>query len=97
MLDLEEYRKQIDALDIQLIDVLAQRFDVVRAVGKLKATKSIEVVQSERAAFVTERAVKMGLEKGLDEHFVRALYASMIDLAHVMEHKIVEDHDADNR
>ncbi len=93
MRELENYRQQIDALDRQLIDILARRFDIVRAVGKLKAENAIQVIQSARAAEVTSRAVEMGLAKNLDEGFVRDLYTAMIDLAHVMEHKIVEDHD----
>jgi chorismate mutase len=91
--ELEKYREQINALDRQLIDLFAKRFDIVRAVGKLKADKGIAVVQSERVVEVTERAVQMGLEKNLDENFIRGLYTAMIDLAHVMEHEIVEQHD----
>jgi chorismate mutase-like protein len=91
--ELEKYREQINALDRELIDLFAKRFDIVRAVGKFKAEKGITVVQSERVVEVTERAVQMGLEKNLDENFIRGLYKSMIDLAHVMEHEIVEQHD----
>ena len=89
----KKYREQINALDRELIDLFAKRFDIVRAVGKFKAEKGITVVQSERVVEVTERAVQMGLEKNLDENFIRGLYKSMIDLAHVMEHEIVEQHD----
>jgi len=91
--ELEKYREQINALDRQLIDLFAKRFDIVRAVGKLKAEKGIAVVQSERVVEVTERAVKMGLEKNIDADFIRGLYRAMIDLAHVMEYEIVEQHD----
>ena len=93
MQELEKYRQEINALDRQLIDLFAKRFDIVRAVGKLKAEKGINVVQSERVVEVTERAVQMGLEKNIDENFIRGLYKSMIDLAHVMEQEIVEQHD----
>lgn len=91
--ELEKYREQINALDRQLIDLFAKRFDIVRAVGELKAEKGIKVVQSERVVEVTDRAVQMGLEKNLDEDFIRGLYKLMIDLAHDMEHEIVEHHD----
>ena len=95
--ELENYRQQINALDRQLIDLFAKRFDIVRAVGRLKAENGIAVVQSTRAAEVTERAVKMGIEKNVDEAFIRKLYKEMIDLAHVMEHQIVEDHEQSGR
>jgi len=62
---LEEYRKEIDALDIELIDALARRIDVVRRVGELKAQIDISVVQPKRAEAVKNRAVEMGAQKGL--------------------------------
>jgi len=86
--ELEEYRRQIDALDIELIDVLARRIDVVRAVGELKAGTDISVVQPARAQAVKNRAAEMGVQKGLDEAFVRTLYDLMIDHAHDLEHDI---------
>ena len=86
--ELEEFRRQIDALDIELIDVLARRIDVVRKVGQLKAGTDISVVQPARAQAVKNRAAEMGAEKGLDDTFVRELYDLMIDHAHELEHDI---------
>ena len=85
---LEEYRAQIDKLDIEFIDVLARRLDVVKAVGALKAGSDISVVQPERAQAVKDRAAAMGAEKGLSPEFVRKLYDLMIDHAHELEHDL---------
>jgi len=87
---LEDYRKQIDALDIELIDVLSRRIDVVRKVGELKAGTDISVVQPARAQAVKNRAAEMGVSKGLDEAFVRRIYDLMIDHAHELEHDIAD-------
>jgi chorismate mutase-like protein len=87
--ELEELRREIDALDIELIDVLARRIDVVRKVGKLKAGTDISVVQPARAQAVKNRAAEMGSDKGLDESFVRQVYDLMIDHAHELEHDIL--------
>lgn len=88
--ELEELRKQIDALDIELVDVLARRIDIVRKVGELKAGTDISVVQPARAQAVKNRAAEMGAEKGLDKVFVRKLYDLMIDHAHELEHDITD-------
>lgn len=87
---LEEFRKEIDALDIELVDVLARRFAVVRAVGRLKSGTDIAVVQPARAQAVKNRAAEMGEAKGLDPEFVRRLYGMMIDHAHELEDEILE-------
>ncbi len=87
---LEEYRRQIDAIDVELIDVLARRFDVVKAVGRLKAGSDISVVQPARAQAVKNRAMEMGKAKGLSPDFVQALYDMMIEHAHALEDEIFE-------
>lgn len=88
--DLENFRKQIDALDVELIDVLARRFAVVRAVGEWKAGRDVSVVQPARAQAVKDRAVQMGVNSGLDADFVKRLYDLMIDHAHEIEHNIFD-------
>lgn len=90
MSELEEFRKEIDALDIELVDVLARRFAVVRSVGEFKSGTDISVVQPARAQAVKNRAAEMGEAKGLDPAFVRALYDMMIDHAHELEDAILD-------
>jgi len=91
--ELALYRARIDALDLELIDVLARRFEVVRAVGALKARENMPVVQSTRAQAVIDRAVHLAQEKGLDTALVRQIYEMMIDTAHKLEHTILDNAD----
>lgn len=90
MQELENYRKQIDEIDIELIDILSRRFEVVRAVGNLKSQTGLSVVQSERAEAVKKRAAEMGKNKNLNPEFIRNLYELMIAHAHDLEHDILE-------
>ncbi len=90
---LQKYRLEIDALDHQLMDILARRFDVIRAVGRLKTENNIAIVQSERAKLVIERAAQMAAEKNIDPDFIRKFYTDMVDLAHVMEYDIKDRHE----
>lgn len=93
MKELEAYRAQIDALDNEILECLSQRFEIVRAVGRLKAEKSIEVVQSKRAEVVVKRVSDMAIEKNVDAELIRNFYLAMIDVAHVIEHKIQDEYD----
>jgi chorismate mutase len=97
MKELEAYRKQIDELDIQLIDCISRRFEIVRAVGRLKAEHSMEIVQSKRAEQVVKKAMGMAKEKNVDPELIRNFYLAMIDVAHIIEHKILEDHERAER
>lgn len=88
--ELVGYRAEIDALDAELVDVLARRFEVVRNVGVLKAKEGLSVVQPDRAQAVKERAAQMAADKGLDPDFMFKFYELMIGYAHDLEDDILE-------
>ncbi len=85
---LKNYRAQIDALDVELIELLAKRFQIVRNVGQMKADLGMEVVQAERAQAVIDMAEKRAAQKGVPPALMRTFYEMMIDEAHVIEHEI---------
>lgn len=93
---LENYRRQIDALDDQIIKLLVKRFDIVHTVGAVKAKEGIKVVQSERAQQVIDRNAKMAESHGLNGDLLRAIYTAIIDHAHVLEHDIVDNDAAED-
>lgn len=83
--ELHEYRRQIDVLDNQIVALLAQRFEIVRAVGRLKARENIPVVQGARVEEVKDRVAEMASLQNLDPQMVRDIYQRMIDHAHDLE------------
>lgn len=88
--ELFEYRRQIDALDDQIVALLAKRFEIVRAVGRMKARNNIPVVQSARVEEVKDRVAGIAKGQNLDPDFVRHLYQVMIDHAHTLEDNFAE-------
>lgn len=78
-------RARIDALDQQLIDTLAARFDVVRDVAALKRAHHIAVVQQDRVRQVLDNAARYAAAKNLDPNFAKSVVQLCIDHAHVME------------
>jgi chorismate mutase len=48
MNDLDKLRKQIDALDEELLKTLAQRMEVIEAIGKYKKANGLELRDEER-------------------------------------------------
>jgi len=86
MKTLEDYRRDIDALDEKIVALIVERFGIVHQVGELKAREGIAVVQSVRAQAVKDRVAALAQAQGLDGELLRAIYALMIDHAHVLEH-----------
>lgn len=87
---LRPYRLKIDEIDNQIIDLLVERFGVVRQVGHLKTAENIKIVQSKRVIEVVERNAQRAQEKGFDPDVVREIYTLLIDHAHNLEDAIKE-------
>jgi len=89
MKDLEDFRRQIDAIDDRLLALLGERFAVVREVAAYKAPRGIPAIIPERVAEVRERCAGEGLRHGLDPDLVRRLYDLLIGEACRLEEALM--------
>lgn len=87
---LSPYRKEIDALDKELIALLVKRYEIVRKVADLKAQHGIPSVLPERVDEVRNNAAAMAEAQGLSGKFVHALYTMMIDYACHLEDELMD-------
>lgn len=88
---LAPYRARIDALDKEIIDLLRARYDVIEEVADIKLEHNIDAVLQYRVDEVRENAAKDAASKGLDEDFIRHLYAQLIEHSCNLEDKIKND------
>ena len=71
MKDLSLLRAEIDHLDKQLWEIIAQRMDIAREIGEWKHTHGESVLQSNRYQQVLDHCLRWGREKGINEETVR--------------------------
>lgn len=86
---LKPYRRKIDELDAQIIDMLRRRYGVIREVGHLKAKHGIPATIPERVEEVQQHALRHAREKGLDEDFIGRLYKQLIQHSCDLEETII--------
>jgi chorismate mutase len=67
---LVQLRLKIDHFDAKLLDILGQRMQVAEAIGALKKTKNVAVLQNKRWNDILERMVHEGLQRDLSEAFI---------------------------
>jgi chorismate mutase len=76
------FRKQIDVLDAKILEVLGGRMDIAREIGKLKQTKNVAVLQTQRWLEILEKMKTDGASLGLSEdfivHFFKAVHQESI-------------------
>lgn len=81
------FRKKIDALDNDLVDLLVKREKIIKEVAEIKAEKKIPAVIQERVDEVRDRCVKRGTEAGADKDYIHDIYSTIIRLSCEMEEK----------
>ncbi|MCF8564318.1 chorismate mutase [Alicyclobacillus tolerans] len=72
--ELSRYRQEIDAIDRQIIEQLARRFDVAKEIAKIKRTYDLPVVQPDRKQEVERRYIRHGEQLRLAKDFMSHLY-----------------------
>lgn len=75
---LDEYRKQIDEIDIEIIDLLNQRTRIVEKIGAVKREAALPVYEPKREDMVFKNV--LAHNKGpLSEAAARRLFERIID------------------
>jgi len=83
-------RAQIDALDDQILALLAKRYALLPEVVKVKAAHGISHRVQGRVQQVIDRNVATGEKLGLPEQMVREVWDAIIEAAHRYEHQFLE-------
>lgn len=74
MKKIELYRKKIDKIDNQLIEILKKRFDIVKKIGVIKKKFSLPSLDKKRWQIVLQSRIKKGEKLGLRKSFVLKIY-----------------------
>ncbi|MFA6192868.1 MAG: chorismate mutase [Sulfurimonas sp.] len=75
---LEEVRHDIDILDTKLVDLIAERSQLIRQVAKFKNSVD-EVKADDRIEFILQKARQQAIELGLSPNLISELFTIMIN------------------
>jgi chorismate mutase-like protein len=87
---LEKFRAELDAIDTQVIEVLARRFRTCCIIADYKRKNGINMMQPHRILSVKQRTAKMGAERGISVEFLDKLYDLIIEEACRIEIDVME-------
>ena len=83
-MNLDDIRTKIDSIDIQLLDLLSQRGDLVHAVGLLKKEAGLQIYAPEREEILLRKLVDLNQGR-LPEKSIRAIYREIMSAALSLE------------
>lgn len=76
---LGQLRAQIDVVDENIVNLLAQRMEISRKIGEGKKKNNVAILQTSRWCEVLSEMIRKGKEKGLDEGFIRTVFNAIHD------------------
>ncbi len=79
--ELARLRDRLEAVDRELVRLMAERVAVARAIGAAKHAAGLPTLDPAREAAVVRRAASEARVHGLDEEVVRAIFWQLIGLA----------------
>jgi chorismate mutase len=74
---MQPFRNQLDDIDLQIIQDLADRFRVTGRIGEYKNLHNLAILQPDRYNMISDRLVSEGSRNGLDENFIRLLFETI--------------------
>lgn len=83
-MDLNQIRSKIDLLDKKIIDLLNERTELAREVGKIKAQTGKEIYAPERESQIYQKIEKMA-DGALSKDALKAIYREIMSAALAME------------
>lgn len=75
--NIDELRARIDAIDNDLLELLANRMRVSDEIGKYKKKNNITILQPGRWDKILEKVFALGMEKGLENEFLEKIFKAI--------------------
>lgn len=75
--DLTVLRKEIDAVDEQLLLLVDRRVGIAREIGQWKREHDEPVIQAQRYQEVLNHYLELGASKGLSEDLIRTVFEAL--------------------
>jgi chorismate mutase-like protein len=85
MTDLSHLRARIDELDATLVQLLAQRINIVREVAETKGNSGDSIIQPQRVRDVLQTRRQWAIDAGVDADFAEQLFRTLLSETHRIE------------
>ena len=74
---LDHWRKEIDKVDEELVNVLSKRIKIIEEIGRYKAKQNIAPLQPKRWQDVLQSKMKKAKKLGLSDDLIKEIYETI--------------------
>lgn len=90
-MNLDEIRKQIDELDVQILELFCKRMDLVKGVAAYKIENEMPVLRPEREQAILDKVSNQAGEE-YGSYAVR-LFSSLMEVSRQLQHQIIKEYE----
>lgn len=83
--NIEQSRALIDAIDNKILNLLAQRFELCKTIGKLKEKEQLPIVQKTREEALLKKRAQKAVKEGLDPQVIEKLFKAILKHSHKLQ------------
>ena len=88
---LDVLRNRIDAIDVELLETLSSRVEIVKQIGRYKKENNVTALQINRWAQLMEDRVNLGKKLQLNDNFVKILFQLIHEDSVRMQTEIMDE------
>jgi chorismate mutase len=93
-MDIADWRKKIDEIDRQLVELISRRAEAARAIGRLKRNTKMPIYEPEREKIIFENVRRLNRGPLEDKDLIR-IYERLIDIMrNIQKEEIVPERSA---
>lgn len=85
MVEIEELRKRVDAIDDQILSMLCERVKVCKTIGEQKKKQGTPVRDASRENEVYRRIKEKSVEMGLNAAQIEAVYHEIVNMCSAVQ------------
>lgn len=90
---LAKLRRESNAIDYEILELLARRMDVVKQIGRYKKEHNMTILQMRRWKEVVDDRLEKGGSLGLDDDFVKTVYEALHTYAIRIQSEVMNEED----
>lgn len=79
---IEEYRKEIDTINREIIDLLAKRAALSHKIGEIKKTEGKEIYDPSREERILNKVAEIATEKGINPELTKDIFKTIFKFSY---------------
>lgn len=90
MKEINQLREKLDEIDIEILELLRERIDIVKRIGLIKERLNLPIIDENREEEVYENAAKFALKHDLDNIQIKSIFREIVSLSKKVQNELLD-------